>query len=314
MEEQDDDGRQSRSRRTRSQVAPDWTSVECLTLVNEIAATERDCQKTFSSFQKWKIIVENCNALDVNRTLNQCRRKWDSLLTDYKKVKLWESSSSESFWSLEIDRRKESGLPEDFDYEVFKAIDDHLKAEEDSETEPDIDPEAVDGFDLVADSGITGFKKHKSQVMRQKCSVEESLKPKKRNRDKMTIPKESHVEEKVKPPKPRKENDILGGNGSIEEKEQLMEEQENVLIGNANMEEQEQIMVEKLRENAELIIAIIEGKVGESEDYVLANLKNAKTSQIDFTRRQADNLIACLGNLSDTLSQLCDLVQHGNGA
>ncbi|GMQ01620.1 hypothetical protein CsSME_00048190 [Camellia sinensis var. sinensis] len=59
MDEQEDHGgrhsRASASRRTRSQ----------------IAAVERDCRNTLSSFQKWKIIVENCNSLEVFRTLNQ---------------------------------------------------------------------------------------------------------------------------------------------------------------------------------------------------------------------------------------------------
>ncbi|KAL3618064.1 hypothetical protein CASFOL_038385 [Castilleja foliolosa] len=31
--------------------------------------------------------------------------------------------------------------------------------------------------------------------------------------------------------------------------------------------------------------------------------------QIEFTRRQGDKLIDCLGNISATLNQLCDLVQ-----
>ncbi|GMP62787.1 hypothetical protein CsSME_00024751 [Camellia sinensis var. sinensis] len=149
MDEQEDHGgrhsRASASRLTRSQVAPDWSSQESLTLITEIAAVERDCRNTLSSFQKWKIIVENCNSLEVFCTLNQCRRKWDSLLSDYKKIKLWESSESqvESYWSIDYERRREFGFPEDFDFKVFKAIDDHLKVGDGSDTDPDVDPEAV---------------------------------------------------------------------------------------------------------------------------------------------------------------------------
>ncbi|KAI8021057.1 Trihelix transcription factor ASR3 [Camellia lanceoleosa] len=79
------------------------------------------------------------------RTRSQCRRKWDSLLSDYKKIKLWESSESqvESYWSIDYERRREFGFPEDFDFEVFKAIDDHLKVGDGSDTDPDVDPEAV---------------------------------------------------------------------------------------------------------------------------------------------------------------------------
>lgn len=133
----------SGSRRTRSQVAPDWTVTESLILVNEIAAVESDCSKTLSSYQQWKIIAENCAVLDVSRGLNQCRRKWDSLLAEFTKIKAWESKSTrESYWSLKSERAKKFGLPENFDHELFKAIDDLVKArDERSETDPENDPE-----------------------------------------------------------------------------------------------------------------------------------------------------------------------------
>ncbi|KAK1438231.1 hypothetical protein QVD17_04037 [Tagetes erecta] len=78
------EGSSSSSLHTRSKAAPDWTVEESLILVNEVNAVEADCGETLSSFQKWKIIVQNCNALDVNRNLNQCRRKWETLLSHYK--------------------------------------------------------------------------------------------------------------------------------------------------------------------------------------------------------------------------------------
>ncbi|KAL9448270.1 hypothetical protein AB3S75_015695 [Citrus x aurantiifolia] len=74
------------TRHTRSQVGPDWSSKEALILVNEIAVVEADCLKALSSYQKWKIISETCTALDVPQTANQCRRKWDSLVDEYKKI------------------------------------------------------------------------------------------------------------------------------------------------------------------------------------------------------------------------------------
>lgn len=112
--------------RTRSKVAPDWTVEESLILVNEVSAVEADCGDTLASFQKWKIIVENCNALGVNRNLNQCRRKWDSLLSDYKKIK--QSGS-----------RKVS-----FNSELFKVIEWYVRDYEGGcDTDPDSDPEAL---------------------------------------------------------------------------------------------------------------------------------------------------------------------------
>ncbi|CAL5428459.1 unnamed protein product [Camellia sinensis] len=314
MDEQEDYGgrhsRASASRRTRSQVAPDWSSPESLTLITEIAAVERDCRNTLSSFQKWKIIVENCNSLEVLRTLNQCRRKWDSLLSDYKKIKLWESSESrvESYWSIDYERRCEFGFPEDFDFEVFKAIDDHLKVGDGSDTDPDVDPEAV--ADGVAEPGSApvqaisqnmrclhlcfctfgtiDLKKQRRRVMPQKRSTEERVTPQKRKINKKIMPEQGRVEKRVKPLKHSKDEKILLKN---------------------SMEEKEQMMAAKLYENAELIADILKGVLGESSDCLLADLKNVKDSQTDFTRHQGDRLITCLGNLADTLDQLCDIVQ-----
>jgi hypothetical protein len=82
------------NRRTRSQAAPEWTVTESLILVNEIAAVEADCSVEFSSYQQWDIISENCAALDVDRNLAQCRRKWRSLLAEYDDVRKGRRSSN----------------------------------------------------------------------------------------------------------------------------------------------------------------------------------------------------------------------------
>ncbi|XP_056174853.1 uncharacterized protein LOC115686558 isoform X1 [Syzygium oleosum] len=134
----------SGSRCTRSQAAPDWSAGDLLILVNEIAAVEGDCLNALSSYQKWEIISENCTALDVDRTANQCRRKWESLLADYRRIKQHDSRSGvNSYWSLGHDRRKGFGLPETFDRELFEAINNLLMVREDrADTEPDSDSEA----------------------------------------------------------------------------------------------------------------------------------------------------------------------------
>lgn len=132
------------SRRTRSQMTVDWTVNEMLILANEIAAVEGDCLKALSSYQKWIIIAENCCALDVVRTSNQCRRKWDSLLDNYRKIKQYESRSGYcSYRSLDHDERNQLGLPDAFDDELFVAMGKFLEEQEDrSDTEPDSDQEA----------------------------------------------------------------------------------------------------------------------------------------------------------------------------
>lgn len=133
--------------RTRSQVSPEWTTKEALILVNEIAAVEKDCLKALSTYQKWKIIVDNCVVLDVARNLNQCRTKWNSLVNEYNLIKNWDKESesrSDFYWSLESERRKEFGLPENFNDELFRAIDDYMwchKEHPDTDPDPDPDPD-----------------------------------------------------------------------------------------------------------------------------------------------------------------------------
>lgn len=125
------------SRFTRSQVVPDWTVKEMLVLVNEVAAINADSLKTLSTYQRWKMISDNCMALDVIRSSNLCRRKWESMLAEYKKINDWESrSGAGSYWCLESERKKEYGLPAFFDRELFGSIYDFLKAQE---TRPDSD-------------------------------------------------------------------------------------------------------------------------------------------------------------------------------
>lgn len=141
------------SRRTRSQVVPDWSVTESLILVNEIAAVYGDCLDAISSHQKWKIIAENCTLLDVVRNANQCRRKWESLLVDHGKIEQYEAQlSHDPYWSLEPNQRREFGLPLTFDLELFKAIDNLLRQKQArSETDTDNDPEdCIDAVETAA--------------------------------------------------------------------------------------------------------------------------------------------------------------------
>ncbi|KAI3692340.1 hypothetical protein L6452_32154 [Arctium lappa] len=244
--------------RTRSKVAPDWTVEESLILVNEVSAVEADCRDTLASFQKWKIIVENCNALGVNRNLNQCRRKWDSLLSDYKKIK--QSGSKKA----------------SFNSDLFKVIEWYVREYEGGcDTDPDSDPEALPEPVLASmvQSVTSGSKKQRSKIIPQKRNIEDMPKPKRHIKS-----EEIKVEESCSEPT----NDIL--NGSMRPDE-------------INQEQQEQVMAEKLRENAELIEAIVK------ED-----LMNGE-STIDLTRLNGDKLIACLSNLVVALDQLSESVQ-----
>lgn len=99
---------------------------------------------------------------------------------------------------------------------------------------------------------------------------------------------------------------------NAEEETENVEEEEtkNVEEEETSLEEKEGQMAAKLRENAELIHAILKGKLRDDMDCKLSELRNVEASRIDFTRQQGDKLIACFGDLVNTLNQLCDSVQE----
>ncbi|KAL6216419.1 hypothetical protein ACLB2K_009642 [Fragaria x ananassa] len=190
--------RGSGTRRTRSQVAPDWTETDSLILVNEVAAVEADCRKEFSSFQKWKVIAQNCTALGVPRSLDQYRRKWEALLHQYKIIDHWNSQSAASYWAMESDRRKQFGLPRSFDHEVFKAIGGYEKVQENqSDTEVDSEPEAeADVADDDEGAVEPDSKRRRQQSTQQKCKPIQN--PARRSMVKRPIqkPRQTHAAEK----------------------------------------------------------------------------------------------------------------------
>ncbi|XP_045811274.1 golgin IMH1 [Trifolium pratense] len=151
------------NRRTRSQAAPEWAVTESLILVNEIAAVEADCSVEFSSYQQWDIISGNCAALEVDRNLAQCRRKWRSLLAEYDDVRKGRKSSN-------------------LDPELFDAIGRVVKGrEERGEIDRESDAEIGDE-DLDATVEIETGSKRKRQRSKPKRYREEK-------------PKESHEEQ-----------------------------------------------------------------------------------------------------------------------
>lgn len=294
--------RVSGSRCTRSQVAPDWTVEDMLILVNEIAAVEADCSNALSTYQRWKIISENCTALDVPRSLNQCRRKWGSLLVEYNQIKQWESLSSGSYWSLGIESRKQFGLPDYFDYELFKAIDNVVRAQEDkADTDPESDPDAeTDTLEIVAQLGSNGPTR-RLNIMEQKPHEirKEDTKLK-------WCTEKSHPGRKPQKSSAKKKllkNDMKGKRTiSIEAKEQTVA---------AFTEAKEQSLAAKLQESAELIHAIVKENLSEKAKRVNSTVKNAEEFKTDVIRRQGNRLIACLGVMIESLNQICDVVQNG---
>ncbi|KAL0910635.1 hypothetical protein M5K25_021637 [Dendrobium thyrsiflorum] len=132
------------SRYTRSQAAPDWTVQEVLVLLSEIVAIDEAWLKELSSYQRWKMISDSCMAMNVVRSSNQCKRKWEMLLDDYKKITKWEPQSSEdSYWLLPEDRKKVYGLPVSFQKEVFDAMDAVIQVQQQQSDSNNSDPERI---------------------------------------------------------------------------------------------------------------------------------------------------------------------------
>ncbi|XP_019056898.1 PREDICTED: trihelix transcription factor ASR3 isoform X2 [Tarenaya hassleriana] len=293
------EGGTSGSRRTRSQVAPDWTVKDCLILVNEVAAVEADCSNALSSFQKWEIISENCNALDVHRTLNQCRRKWDTLLSGYKLIKQWESQAGDgcSYWSLSSESRKRLELPGIFENGLYEAIDAVVMVQEDKAgTEPDSDPDAqedVNKLDAIAEPGP---KRSRPRAM----ALEEKLSRKARK----------EVAARKKPE--RRSNQTQEKDREQQRMELQSENEEEKTIescteGVKSIEEEAEAMAAKLGEKAELIHAIVAGN-HPSEDGETGD-GGGNELRMKLVRRQGDELISCLGEIVDTLHRFRGLAQ-----
>ncbi|CAN6445258.1 unnamed protein product [Victoria cruziana] len=116
---------------TRSQSVPDWSVGEMLIMVKEIIAIEEDSLKSLSSYQKWKIISENCANLGVVRPSNHCKKQWESMFAHYSKIRDWVSQSQDnSYWDLSDEQKKEFELPAGFDKEIYGVIRDFLIAQE----------------------------------------------------------------------------------------------------------------------------------------------------------------------------------------
>uniref|UniRef100_A0A1J3GUH4 Myb-like domain-containing protein n=1 Tax=Noccaea caerulescens TaxID=107243 RepID=A0A1J3GUH4_NOCCA len=280
----------SGSRRTRSQVAPDWTVKDCMILVNEIAAVEADCSNALSSFQKWTMISENCNALDVHRTLNQCRRKWDSLVSDYNQIKQWEQGRGLSYRSLSTEKRKKLNLPGNIDNELLEAINAVVMIQEDKAgTEPDdsdSDPEAEEDSEIlhvITELGFAGSKRSRQQTM----VVMKENPPHKRK-----------IEEE--PPSKRVVENIQEQGAKATNQNKTMAEKKPV--EKMMTVEEVEAMKAKLGEKADLIHAIVGRrnvtKDGETGDGISVD------DRLKFVRQQGDELIASLSEIVNTLNRL----------
>ena len=116
-----------------------WTIQETLTLITaKRLDDERRTKPSTSSPSKpgelrWKWVENYCWDHGCFRSQNQCNDKWDNLLRDYKKVRQYQSSQSQSsdhvpsYWSMERHERKLNNLPTNMSPEVFEALNDVLQ-------------------------------------------------------------------------------------------------------------------------------------------------------------------------------------------
>lgn len=113
---------------------PRWTRRETMVLIEgKKIAEERGRRGRRSSSvlgeqiePKWDSVSSHCRQHGVDRGPLQCRKRWSNLVSDYKKIRTWESQGrgeAESFWTLRSDLRREVKLPGFFDREIYDVLD-----------------------------------------------------------------------------------------------------------------------------------------------------------------------------------------------
>ncbi|XP_060203054.1 trihelix transcription factor ASR3-like [Lycium barbarum] len=112
-----------------------WTRQETLVLIQgkkvaeERAHRGRKSTSIFGSDKaepKWDSVSSYCRQHGADRGSVQCRKRWSNMISDFKKIKAWESQangSSESYWNMSNDLRREKRLPGSFDREVYDVLD-----------------------------------------------------------------------------------------------------------------------------------------------------------------------------------------------
>ncbi|XP_057419182.1 trihelix transcription factor ASR3-like [Lotus japonicus] len=121
---------------------PRWTRQETLVLIESKKLVENGEHGGYHRFRspasssglvsphhgdhKWDLVSSLCQQHGVKRGAVQCRKRWGNLLTDFRKIKKWETSikeETESFWIMRNDLRKEKKLPGFFDAVVYNVLD-----------------------------------------------------------------------------------------------------------------------------------------------------------------------------------------------
>ncbi|KAF7840224.1 trihelix transcription factor ASR3-like [Senna tora] len=123
---------------TKTMRYPRWSRQETMVLIEAKKvvenATKGICRYSSTSIPvtaslvyepKWDMVSSFCKKRGVNREPCQCRKRWSNLLSDFKKIKNWESSKKEedkSFWVMTKDEKKENKLPGFYDGELYNVL------------------------------------------------------------------------------------------------------------------------------------------------------------------------------------------------
>ncbi|CAM6090552.1 unnamed protein product [Calypogeia fissa] len=116
------DGGEERWKRER------WTRNESMALVSAMKQLEEDASTTSTGGDaKWKSISQICSNHGVQRTSVQCRKRWNTLLAAYRKIKDWEKKNGmESYWAMGGLDCKAKKLPAGFDEEIWNVMNSFL--------------------------------------------------------------------------------------------------------------------------------------------------------------------------------------------
>lgn len=109
---------------------PNWEKQETIILVKAyqrqmdefMTATSKG--RMAASEQKWDRISSLCAKEGVSRDAEQCRKRWQDLSKNYKRIKEWEGAAeAPSFWFMSSSNRKDKNLPGNFDREIYDCMD-----------------------------------------------------------------------------------------------------------------------------------------------------------------------------------------------
>ncbi|XP_024519950.1 uncharacterized protein LOC112342410 [Selaginella moellendorffii] len=119
----------------RSTRASRWLKDETITLVQAKRVYEQEVAEAASrgqivnKEQKWKRISKKCEDAGVVRDASQCRKRWQNIVRDYKRVKDWQNRNSrQSYWLMSVEEKRENKLivPPVFDKDIFEELDHFL--------------------------------------------------------------------------------------------------------------------------------------------------------------------------------------------